>query len=92
MKQKEMPKAGDVIVLEKSRHNPDLPWKCKFPAFHTGGYGRECYCKNNEHYTVKFIVEEVIWYADNSIEAHGHLEDGSRYYMMLDGPHGDACY
>jgi hypothetical protein len=46
----------------------------------------------NERYTVKFTIKEVIGWADNSVDAYGHLEDGTPYKMMLDGPHGDACY
>jgi hypothetical protein len=94
MTAKQMPKAGDVLTLEKSRHNPDLPWHCPSPEYCSRyvRYNEPCYHMTNEHYTVKFTIKEVIGWADNSIEAYGHLEDGTPYKMMIDGPHGDACY
>ncbi len=83
------PREGDVITIQKRRHNPELPWECRYSYVH-----RQvgCNCNLNEVYTVEFSVEKVIYFADNSIEAYGHLEDGTRYSEMLVAPHGDVCF
>jgi hypothetical protein len=84
-----IPREGDVIAIQKRRHNPELPWECRYSSWH---WQVGCNCNLNEVYAVEFTVEKVIYFADNSIEAHGHLEDGTRYSEMLVAPHGDACF
>jgi hypothetical protein len=39
------------------------------------------------------VIEEIMWFADNSIEAHGYaVSDGMKWHRMLEAPRGDACF
>jgi hypothetical protein len=41
----------------------------------------------------EMLVNEIMWFADNSIEAHGvMLDNGEKWYTMLEAPHGDVCF
>lgn len=82
-------KVGDVIELRRKRHNPDLPWSCNLEWLHKQV---GCRCNLNEDFTVLFTVTEMMHFADNSVEAWGHLEDGTPYHEMVVAPHGDRCF
>jgi hypothetical protein len=39
------------------------------------------------------VIEDIMWFADNSTEAHGYaVSDGMKWHVMLEAPRGDACF
>ena len=52
-----------------------------------------CKCGECEGHSVEFpgTVDEVVYWADNSIEAMVACDDGQRRILRLSAPSGDPC-
>ena len=103
-----MPKKGDKVKVWVTRPRPNgekvcpnQPWGyLRNTCYEVWGkrFDREdaeCRCEGNDRMSVEedMLIEKIMWFADNSIEAHGHLvSDGQRWHVMLEAPHGDACF
>jgi hypothetical protein len=101
---KTLPKVGDKVTIWRSRPRPDgervhPSWaysgNCNARWKKPDGTYDVCYCRGatEERYDDEMVIEEIMWFADNSIEAHGYaVSDGHKWHTMLDAPHGDACF
>ena len=84
-----IPEVGDRVSVEEVRGYKliqERPFDCR---------GRECKCGKACHgtwTTYPGVVEQVYYYADNSIEASVMCDDGQRRVLRLVAPHGDLCY
>lgn len=104
MRSKELPKVGDTVTITRSQPRPNGErvhpiWihksVCSSTWTNLDGSPQECRCVGADTMLVEeqMLVEEVIYYMDNSIEAHGVLvSTGQKWHTMLDAPHGDACF
>jgi hypothetical protein len=106
MSRKPLPKAGDKITIDRKRLrengervHPVWAYRGSCNQYNSYGTikieGRECYCGGAEYemYEDEMVVEQIVFYADNSIEAEGYaVSDGKKWRTMLDAPHGDACF
>ena len=103
---KTLPKIGDKVTIWRSvkrpngeRVHPEWAYKGSCNQYNSYGTikdeGRECYCRGAEFIRVEdqMVIEDIMWFADNSIEAHGYaVSDGHKWHTMLDAPHGDVCF
>lgn len=104
MTQKTLPKVGDIIKISRSVERPNgervhpiwiSPSVCQNRYKDLEGNPMPCQCSGNHLMIVEreMLVKQVIWFMDNSIEAHGEmLDNGEKWYTMLEAPHGDACF
>lgn len=104
MTQKTLPKVGDIIKISRSVERPNgervhPSWiresVCQSRFKDLEGNPMPCWCYGSNRMLVEreMLVQQVIGYADNSIEAHGvMLDNGEKWHTMLEAPHGDACY
>ena len=93
-------RAGDLITVMRTR--PRLNGERQHPIWEYSGNcnarwgkGRECCCKGAdiERYDDQMVVDEIIWWGDNSVEAHGYcISDGAKWHTMTVPPSGDACF
>lgn len=104
MRTKELPKVGDIIEITKTVKRPNgervhPAWlkesvcASRFKDIH--GNPQECRCSTADLMVVvrQMRVEKIMWFADNSIEAHGvMLDNGEKWHTMLEAPHGDVCF
>jgi hypothetical protein len=100
---RQLPKVGDTIAVSRSqlradgtRQHPvyEYSGNCASRWKNSDGTIPECRCRGAEYETIEeqMLIAEIMWFADNSIEAHGHLvSDGQKWHKMLEAPHGDVC-
>lgn len=93
-----LPENLDTIKVPMWSRNPDLPNlhgpRCPFARgitrFETG-----CGCESphlNVREEEEMTVSEIVYFADNSIEARGYLTNGKWWSVMVVAPSGDACF
>jgi len=101
---KPLPKVGDKIQIWRTRPRPNgervhpeyaYAGDCVARWKQPDGTYRTCCCRgsNEERYEDEMLITEIMWFMDNSIEAHGTaVSDGHKWHSMLDAPHGDVCF
>jgi hypothetical protein len=104
MSNKSLPKVGDIITITSVQDRPNgekvhpvwvMENVCASRWSKLDGTPQECRCIGNTRMRVEepMLVEQIIWYADNSIEAHGILvASGKKWHTMLEAPKGDVCF
>lgn len=88
---------GDRVVVTELRGyrlSQDRPSACNWGPEADGRYTSNCKCGGNCNGTsVEFpgTVDEIIYWADNSVEATVQCDDGERRRLRLRAPYGDLC-
>jgi hypothetical protein len=100
---RQLPKVGDTIAVSRSQLRPNGETQhpvwvhkdvCASRWKNADGTIRQCRCSGADRMIVEeqMVIEQIMWFMDNSIEAHGHLvSDGQKWHTMLEAPHGDVC-
>ena len=101
---KTLPKVGDKVTIWRSTPRPngervhpasEIWSNCASRWKNSDGTIPACRCRGAEYEQVEdqMVIEDIMWFADNSTEAHGYaVSDGMKWHVMLEAPHGDACF
>jgi len=93
MKKQTIPQKGDMIQVLISSYDPNLPHKIvngktKYQDV-MGDYTWKYF--NNNHMYRQMTVTGYIYWADNSTDIEGVLDDGTYHKTQWVSPHGDVC-
>lgn len=82
-----MVQKGERLVVTRRlgyKLHQERPFNCRM--------GCECGTCDGTLHEYPGTVEQIIYYADNSIEAYVMCDDGERRMQRLSNPSGDVCY
>lgn len=101
---KNLPKVGDIIEIKRTVSRPNgervhPSWVSKSVCAsrwnNLDGTPQECRCTGANLMTISepMLIQKIMWFMDNSIEAHGIMvETGKKWHTMLEAPKGDVCF
>lgn len=89
----QMPKPGDIIQVSIYIYDPTLPkrlvnGKTMYQDV-MGDYSMKHF-SNSTIYRQMTVTGHIFW-ADNSTDITGLLEDGTKHKIQWEAPHGDVC-